>query len=135
DKPAKVAAVPAVLGLSPGESRLSKIAEVIGAEKFVRLENGEEKIVYLSNATAAALGASEGSTVRVGGWDVQVAGIFSHEAFDRQVQALSGESLAPLRYSSNQLDASGKMLSETTDQSLDLGGGAGAAEASGTNYE
>ena len=37
-QPARAVVVPAVLGLTPGESRLSKIAEVIGPEKFARLE-------------------------------------------------------------------------------------------------
>jgi hypothetical protein len=123
-KPSRVVSVPAVLGLSPGEGRLSKIADVIGAEKFTRLENGGAKIVYLASATAQRLGVSEGQTIRVGGLDAQVAGIFDGDKFDHDVRTLSGESIAPLRYVANAVDDSGKKLDDTTAESLDASGGA-----------
>ena len=42
----------AVLGLTPGASRTSRIAELIGKEKFGRLENGEQNILYMNSAAA-----------------------------------------------------------------------------------
>ncbi len=123
-KPPRVISVPAVLGLSPGESRLSKIAIAIGEEKFARLEKGETKIVYLASATARRLGVGEGQTIQVGGLDAQVAGIFDGDRFEHDVRTLSGESIAPLRYVANAVDDSGKKLDDTTAESLDASAGA-----------
>jgi len=52
--------VPAVLGLSPGEQGVSRAAEVIGADKFARLEKGELNIAYLSGGMAATWGCGKG---------------------------------------------------------------------------
>jgi hypothetical protein len=59
--------------------------------------------------------------------DLQVAGIFDANAFDRNVAMLSGESLAPLRYSANQVDANGKPIDDTAAESLEVEGGAEAS--------
>jgi ABC-type antimicrobial peptide transport system permease subunit len=119
-QPPKVFAAQAVLGLSPGESRLSSIAKVIGAEKFARLENGEQKIVYLSSAIADQLKVKEGGKVRIGGIELEVAGTFDADDFDQRVLTLSNEPLAPLKYSSGALDASGRKLDNNDAESLDL---------------
>jgi hypothetical protein len=126
-------AVPALLGLSPGEGKLSRIAEVIGADRFARLERGEQNVIYLSDATAQSLGVREGDSIRLGGIDLQVAGVFDTKRFDDQVLTLGAESIAPLRYTSGQLDANGKPIDDAAEESLDLEGGANA-ESSGS-YE
>ncbi|WP_428938316.1 FtsX-like permease family protein [Fontivita pretiosa] len=131
--PPRVAAVAAVLGLSPGESELSKIDEVIG-ESFQRLENGETQIVYLSRTTAEQIGVKVGDRVDVGGIELSVAGIYDSEEFDHNVFMLSGEPLAPLKYSSGALDAGGRRLDDTAVESLDLDAESTAAELGGT-YE
>ncbi len=133
NSPGHEVAVQALLGLSPGEGKLSRIAEVIGADRFARLERGEEKIVYLSDATAQSLGVKEGDLIRLGGIDLQVAGVFNTKKFDDGVMTLGGESIAPLRYTSGQLDANGKPIDDNAEESLDLEGGA-SAESSGA-YE
>jgi ABC-type antimicrobial peptide transport system permease subunit len=116
----KVFASQAVLGLSPGESRLSSIAKVIGTEKFGRLENGEQNIIYLSSAIADQLKVKEGDKVKIGGIELQIAGIFDADDFDQRVTTLSNEPLAPLKYSSGGLDASGRRLDNNEAESLDL---------------
>jgi hypothetical protein len=132
--PAREIGIPAVLGLSQGESELSEIGSVIGATKFARLEKGEPNVIYLSNATAKDLGVAEGDHLRLAGIDLQIAGVFDGDAFDQKVSLLSGESIAPLRYSAGELDAGGQGLSDTTSAAVDLDGKSGAAEA-GRVYE
>src|SRR5439155_23835405 len=78
------------------------------------------------------LGIAEGQSIRLGGIDLQVAGVFDGPAFDQKVLTLSGEPIAPLRYTSGQLDAGGRKLDDTAAESLDLD--AGGADAGG-NYE
>src|SRR5208282_3188194 len=59
-------ALPAMLGLSPGESQISDIAEVIGADKYNELEKDLlAKVIYLSNVTAEQLGVKEGGAVDI----------------------------------------------------------------------
>ncbi len=120
----------AVLGLSPGESRLSpEIANIIGPEQFNRLENGETNIIYLSKVIAEQLGiASTGQKVLVGGIGLEVAGIFDAASFDQRVITLSGESLAPLKYSSGALDGGGRGLADTSGDALSLGADSSASE-------
>jgi len=132
--PARVFAAQAVLGLSPGESTVSKIAEVIGAEKFARLEKGEQRIIYLSKQIADQLKVSERDTVNIGGIELQVAGIFDGDEFDQRVTTLSGDPISPLKYSSGALDAGGRNLADNAQESLDLDADSSAAELSGT-YE
>jgi ABC-type antimicrobial peptide transport system permease subunit len=127
-------AVPAVLGISRGESNLSRIAEVIGRNEIARLENGETNIVYLSSALAERFELAEGDMLRLGGIDVQIAGIFSADDYDRDAQSLSGDEISPLKYSAGQLDTGGQTMDDTSMQSLDTSGTAGAAEV-GMNYE
>src|SRR5205807_3073033 len=118
----------AVLGLSPGESalapegRASVVAEVIGPSKFSRLERGEENVIYLPDSAADRLGVREGDTVKLGGIDLIVAGLYDPDEFDQKALTLSGEPIAPLNYKSGALDAGGKSMAEEGDsQSLDLG--------------
>lgn len=125
----------AVLGLSPGESDLSPIAQVIGVEKFRRLESGERNIVYMSRVVADQLHVEEGDDVRIDGISLHVAGIFDAEAYDKQVITLAGEPLAPLNYTSGLLDSEGKRLDDTSSaDSFDLDTGSSAAELS-SSYE
>lgn len=120
----------ALLGLSPGESKLSRVAEVIGVEKFARLENGETNIIYLSTESAKQLSVKEGDTVRIGGIALEVAGIFDGADFDRKVFMLSGEPLTPLKYERNALDAGGKALSDNAAESITMDADTGGAELS-----
>ena len=76
----------------------------------------------------------EGDSIRLGGIDLAVAGIYSADAFDRNVTMLSGESLAPLKYTTGLLDAGGQKMTESGSDTTDLGGNSSAAEAS-TSYE
>ena len=124
--------VPAVLGLSPGESKLSRIAQTLGPEKFARLERGETNIIYLSRDIADQLKVNEGDTVRLGGMDLTVACAFASDDFDKSVTMLSGEPLAPLKYTAGQVDAGGRKLDDTAAESLDLDASAGEA---GATYE
>src|SRR5205807_8852993 len=55
----RAVSVQAMLGLTRGASRISRIADVIGREKFVRLTNGEQNIIYMSGATARELNVAE----------------------------------------------------------------------------
>jgi hypothetical protein len=120
--------------LSAGESELSKIADVIGPAKFARMENGETNIVYLPDPIASQLGVREGDRVRMGGIELDVAGIFDAERFDREVRTLSGEPLTPLKYASGQLDAGGRRMDDATAESLDLDTQATSQELGG-RYE
>jgi hypothetical protein len=134
-QPPRVVPVQALLGLSPGESQLSRVAEIIGAGKFKRLQDGERDIIYLSSAIARRLDAREGDRLRVGGIDVQIAGIFDAEEFDEKATMLSGEPIAPLKYDANQLDVGGRKLNENNVvEAYDLSSGAGAAELA-SGYE
>jgi hypothetical protein len=126
-----VVSIPAVLGLSPGASRISSIADVLGQKQFARLERGEQNIIYISRNLADRLGVHENSILRLGGIDLTVAGAFDGARYDRQVRNLSGDALAPLKYTAGQLDAGGRSLDDTSAGSLDL---SGSAEAS-TSYE
>jgi ABC-type lipoprotein release transport system permease subunit len=130
---ARTIAIPAVLGLSPGEAAISRIGQTIGAEKFSRLEKGDQRVIYLSSDLANRLGVREGDTVRLAGIDLNVAGVFASKSFDDTVRTLSGDALAPLKYSAGQLDAGGRKLDDTEAESLDVGG-TGEAEA-GATYE
>ena len=47
----------ALLGLTPGESRTSRVADIVGADAFARLEKGETNAIYLPREVADALGA------------------------------------------------------------------------------
>jgi hypothetical protein len=126
-------AAQSVLGLSPGESGLSRIAEVI--PNYDRLETRpEERIIYLSRTIAEQLKLAQGDTVQLGGIDLEVAGIFEADQFDQKAITLSGEPLAPLKYTPDALDAGGRKLADTAVESLDLDAGASAAEAKST-YE
>jgi ABC-type lipoprotein release transport system permease subunit len=128
----KTIAIPAVLGLSPGESSLSRIAETIGPGKFARLEQGERDVIYLADDLADRLAVREGETVRIGGIDLKTAGVFPAKTFDDAVRTLSGDSLAPLKYSAGQLDAGGRKLDDTEAESLEVGGDSSEA---GATYE
>jgi hypothetical protein len=128
----KTIAIPAVLGLSPGESQISRIDEVIGPEKFARLEKGDQQVIYLSSDLATRLAVHEGDTVRLGGIDLNVACVFASKSFDDSVRTLSGDALAPLKYSAGQLDAGGRKLDDTEAESLDVGGDSSEA---GATYE
>ena len=129
----RVFSAQAVLGLSPGESKLSAIGEVIGPG-YDRLERGEADVIYLARQSAEQLGVGVGDAVRVGGMSLEVAGVFDADAFDGRVVTLGGEPLAPLRYSSGMLDAGGQRLSDVNETSLGLDADSSAAELGGT-YE
>jgi hypothetical protein len=124
----------AVLGLSPGESQLSRIADVIGPRDFARLENGERDIIYFSRSIAERLAVQRGDFVKLGGMDLEVAGLFDANAFDQQVTMLSGEPIAPLQYAAGALDAGGRRLDAAGAEDLDLDPEATAGELAGA-YE
>jgi ABC-type lipoprotein release transport system permease subunit len=124
----RVAAAMAMLGLSPGEAALSAIDEVIGAEKYARMENGETDIIFLPTELAQQLKVKEGDRVRVGGIELEVAGIFNANDFEQRVVMLSGEPIAPLRYQSGMLDASGKRMDTTDADALALDSASAGAE-------
>ncbi len=126
----RVVGLPALLGLTPGESSLSHIADAIGKEKFARLENGEEDIIYLSSDSAKQLGVKEGEKVRTGGIELEVAGIYDGAEFDRKVFTLSGEPITPLKYERNALDAGGRSLSDNAAESITMDSESGGAELS-----
>jgi ABC-type lipoprotein release transport system permease subunit len=131
----KQLALPAMLGISPGESQLSDIAQVIGPAKFDALEKDPAAtVIYLSSAVAEQLGVTENNVVDIGGIDLTVAGIFDADAFDQKVNLLSGEAIAPLRYTRDALDAAGKKLQDNGADDLNLDSASGGQEL-GTNYE
>jgi hypothetical protein len=66
---------------------------------------------------------------------LQVAAVFNADEFDQRVLTLSGEPLAPLKYSSGALDAGGRRLDDSAVESLDLDADSAASELSAGNYE
>ncbi len=123
----KVVMLRGLLGLSPGESKLSDIADVIGPG-FQRLEEGQQDVIYLSTQASDELGVGLGDVVRLGGLSLEVAGIYNGDAFDQRLVMLSGEPLAPLEYTEGALDAGGQRLSQTGEDTLDLDPEDSAAE-------
>ncbi|MGN6725254.1 MAG: ABC transporter permease, partial [Tepidisphaeraceae bacterium] len=130
--PTAVVAVPAMLGLSPGESELSAIRDVI--PNYDRLERGETNVIYLPIPIARQLKVKQGDTLSLAGRRLQVAGIYDPTAFDQRVTSLAGDSLAPLKYSTGAIDASGGRLTDSNSDTLDLDADSSAAEA-GSSYE
>ena len=131
----KQLAVPAMLGLSPGEAQLTDIAKVIGEAKFDQLEKDPNAtVIYLSSAIAEQLGVQENNVVDIGGIDLTVAGIFDADAFDQKINMLSGEGLAPLKYVKDAIDASGRKLQDTGADDLNLDSSSGGQELT-SNYE
>jgi ABC-type lipoprotein release transport system permease subunit len=134
----RTVAMSAVLGLTPGESQISKAGEVIGPG-FDRLEKGDRDVVYMSKTTAEQLKVKEGDRVTVGGVELVIAGIYDPSAFDSNVRMLSGEPLAPLKYTVGLLDAGGRKLDDTdinanAAEQFDLDADSAASELGGT-YE
>ncbi|MDB5324805.1 MAG: putative rane protein [Phycisphaerales bacterium] len=129
---ARVIGVQSLLGLSPGESLLSPIRDVV--PNFDKLENGATDVVYLAIPTAEQLKVKVGDGLSVAGRKLTVAGLYDPSQFDQRVNILSGEPLAPLKYSTGALDASGKKLTDSNADTLDLDADASAAEA-GASYE
>lgn len=128
----RVIGLQALLGLSPGESLLSPIRDVV--PNFDKLENGATDVVYLALPTADQLKVKVGDSLSVAGRKLTVAGLYDPNQFDQRVNILSGESLSPLKYSTGALDASGKKLTDSNADTLDLDADSSAAEA-GANYE
>lgn len=131
-KPARVVPMPALLGLTPGESALSPIGHVIS--NYDRLEKGETNIIYLAQSVADQLKVKIGENLQIAGMSLELAGTYDANDFDVRVTMLSGESLAPLKYSGGALDASGRKLTDQNSDTLDLNADDSAAEAS-ASYE
>jgi hypothetical protein len=92
-------------------------------------------IIYFAQPIAEQLGVKEGDTVRVCGIDLEIAGVFDADAFDQKVITLSGEPLAPLKYSQGMLDAGGRTMADTSAvESFDLDASSSSAELS-SSYE
>lgn len=132
--PARVFAAQALLGLTAEEADVSAIADVIGKEKFARLAT-EQNLIFLSDAIAEQLRVKEGDTVKIAGRDLTVASVFNADTFDQRVVTLSGESLAPLKYSSGALDAGGRRLADSGLEDLDFSADVSASETAGGAYE
>jgi hypothetical protein len=129
-KPATVVSLPALLGLTAEEAKVSSVEQIIGKEKFAKLATRTD-VIYLSSDTAKQLGITgEGDKVRVGGFDLEVAGIFDAAEFERKAYTLSGEPIMPLKFESNALDASGKKLSDSGADQLELDAESAASELS-----
>jgi ABC-type lipoprotein release transport system permease subunit len=128
-------ALPAMLGISPGEPLLGSLGQVIDPAKLSELEkNPNATIIYLSSTIAKQLGVKENDVVDIGGIGLTVAGIFDADAFDQKVNLLSGESLAPLKYVKDALDAGGKRLGDSGADDLNLDTASGGQELS-NSYE
>jgi uncharacterized protein YdbL (DUF1318 family) len=132
--PPRVFAAQALLGLTAEEAEVSGVADVLGKDKFARLAT-ETNLIFLSDAIAEQLQVKEGDTVKIAGCDLTVAGVFDADAFDQRVVTLSGESLAPLKYSSGALDAGGRRLSDAGLEDLDFSADVSASETAGGAYE
>jgi hypothetical protein len=127
-KAATVVALPALLGITPEEARVSPVESILGAEKFAKLKTRTD-IIYLASDTAKQLGVTgEGDKVRIGGFELEVAGIFDPAEFERKAYTLSGEPIMPLKFESNALDASGKKLSDSGADQLELDAESAASE-------
>ncbi|MGC4032054.1 MAG: hypothetical protein QM754_10035 [Tepidisphaeraceae bacterium] len=131
-RPPRVIGLQSLLGLSQGESQLSAVRDVV--PNFDRLETGATNVIYLSISSAQQIGVKVGDKVSIAGKQLEVAGLYDANQFDTRVNLLSGEGLAPLKYSSGALDASGKKMTDSTAESFDLDADASAAEA-GASYE
>ncbi len=134
----KVYAVQAMLGLTPGESLATPLKDVHGAapgfDHFARLEKGDQRIVYLPDVMRERLNVKTGDWVKIGGVDLEVAGIYDSNDFDQKMTMLSGEPIAPLKYQSGGLDAGGRKLADSNAESLDLDAEGASAEL-GAAYE
>lgn len=135
-QPPTVFPAQAALGLTGAEADVSpELVNVLGKDNFARLARGE-RVIFLSNTIAQQLGVVQNQVVKLGGIDLQVAFVFSADDFDQRVLTLSGEPLAPLKYSSGALDAGGRRLDDQSSvESLDLDPDAAASELSAGNYE
>jgi hypothetical protein len=127
--PARAMTIPAVLGLTPAEARVSNIADALGPAAFARLQKVD--VIFLGRSTADQLKVREGDRVRLAGIPLTVAGVYDGAAVDQKVRTLSGEPLMPLKYTAGQVDASGRKLDDSAAESLDAGGGAEA----GASYD
>jgi hypothetical protein len=123
----------AALGISPGEGQLTPLAAVMGPQAAKRLQDPSQNVVAISEPVAEELGVRVGQTVRAAGYELEVVSIFNPDTYDTRMIALSGEAVAPLEISSDMLDAGGRRLTDTNDQTLSLGGDASAAEV-GADY-
>ena len=134
--PKKPLAMKALVGLSPGESKIQPaLAEVVA--NFGRLEAGDPKdqnIIYTAETTAAEMGIKVGDRVRIGGIELELAGTFDAAQFDARVFTLSGDAITPLNYQIATLDAGGQRLNETKLETLSLDQDDTAAELA-TTYE
>ena len=131
--PQRTIALPAMLGITAGDESLSAIGEVLGHDALAPLRrNPLARVVYLSDVVANQLGAKVGQTVSVGGIDLDVAGIFDADEFDQKATALGGDSLAPLKYTRDELDSSGHRLD--AGDADDLGTGREAAGSSSFGF-
>jgi hypothetical protein len=129
-KAPRVVPMQALLGLTPGETGLSPMAQVVTGTE--RLERGETEIIYLAAAVAEQLKVKVGDKVKVAGIELEIAGLYDANDFDQRMITLAGEPIAPLKYTSGALDAGGRSLSDNALESLDLGAEDSAAEASMT---
>ncbi len=127
-----VVALPALLGLTPGESQVSDIAAVVGPGYEAFEHDPDARVICLSTATAAELGVKAGDTVDVAGLALRVAATYDADAFDQRVNLLSGEPVGPLKYVRDALDAGGKRLAADGADDLTLDGPGGGAEAVGS---
>jgi len=123
------APVAGVLGLSPGQSRLCPIAQVVPG--FDLLESGRNDVIYLSRDTAARLAVRAGEPVRVAGMDLVVGGVFDPADFDARIAGLSGQWITPLDYQSSVLDAGGRPLRYSSVEDVSLDAEDAAAELGG----
>jgi len=135
--------VVALLGISPGEWHLSAMKDVIPDGRLRLLEDGRQDVIYFSQDVAARLNVFDngqvrpvrvGDRVRVGGIDLEVAGIYNAIQFDTRVTALSGEPVTPLNYLPDALDAGGRKLRDAGTDDLMLEAEDTAAEL-GNIYE
>ncbi len=132
-KAARVVSMQSILGISPGESKLSPIASVVS--NYDRLEKGDKNIIYISQSTLEQLKLKVGEKVQLAGMSLEIAGVYDGNDFDQRMNTLAGEPISPLKYSSGALDASGRKFTDAADaNTLDLDSSSSAAEASST-YE
>lgn len=89
-----------VLGLPPGEDKLSGIDSVLPDWQRFAKEGG----CYLADATAKQMGVKPGDTIVVRGFDLVVRGVYDRIQLEDRIKMLDGQRILPFDYAKQEQD-------------------------------
>jgi len=125
----KQIALAAALGLSPEEPRVSGIDKV--CPNWERFAEGNG--CYLAKSAADELEVMPGDTVVIAGRSLRLTGVYDDVRFNADIRRIDGKSLLPPDYSLlDYRERSRKRRSDIKTLMLELAGGAGRGEQTGT---